>query len=51
VVLTGASMPAILVEVGFLSNRTEANRLAQRDHQQALARAIAAGIDAFLDQR
>ncbi len=50
VVLTGATMPAILVEVGFLSNRTEASRLAQPDHQQALARAIATGIDAFLSQ-
>jgi N-acetylmuramoyl-L-alanine amidase len=50
VVLTGATMPAILVEVGFLSNRTEASRLAQPEHQQALARAIATGIDAFLSQ-
>jgi N-acetylmuramoyl-L-alanine amidase len=50
-VLTGATMPAILVEVGFLSNPTEAARLAEPDHQQALARAIATGIDAFLRER
>ena len=48
VVLTGATMPAILVEVGFLSNQAEAARLARPEHQQALARAIATGIDAFL---
>ena len=47
VVLTGATMPAILVEVGFLSNTAEASRLASAEHQQALARAIATGIEAF----
>ncbi len=47
VVLTGATMPAILVEVGFLSNPTEASRLGSAEHQQALARAIASGIEAF----
>jgi len=50
VVLTGATMPAILVEVGFLSNPTEASRLASAEHQQALARAIASGIEAFLNE-
>lgn len=50
VVLTGATMPAILVEVGFLSNSAEASRLASAEHQQALASAIAAGIEAFLDK-
>jgi len=48
VVLTGATMPAVLVEVGFLSNASEASRLARSEHQQALARAIATGIEAFL---
>ncbi len=51
VVLTGATMPAILVEVGFLSNTAEASRLASPEHQQALAGAIATGIDAFLRDR
>jgi len=50
VVLTGATMPAILVEVGFLSNPAEASRLASAEHQQALARAIALGIEAFLNE-
>jgi N-acetylmuramoyl-L-alanine amidase len=48
VVLTGATMPAILVEVGFLSNSSEADRLARPDHQQKLAEAIAAGIEDFV---
>jgi len=48
VVLTGATMPAILVEVGFLSNPTEAERLTNPDSQQALADAIADGIEDFL---
>jgi N-acetylmuramoyl-L-alanine amidase len=51
VVLTGATMPAILVEVGFLSNPAEASRLASPEHQQALAGAIATGIEAFLRDR
>lgn len=48
VVLTGATMPAILVEVGFLSNSSEADRLAQPEHQQRVAEAIAAGIENFV---
>jgi len=48
VVLTGASMPAILVEVGFLSNPTEASKLQSAEHQQQLAEAIGAGIDDFV---
>jgi len=51
VVLTGATMPAILVEVGFLSNPAEAARLGSAEHLQALARAIATGIDAYLRDR
>ena len=48
VVLTGATMPAILVEVGFLSNPSEAERLTQPESQQQLAEAVAAGIGDFL---
>jgi N-acetylmuramoyl-L-alanine amidase len=50
-VLTGATMPAILVEVGFLSNPGEASQLASADHQEQLAQAIALGIDDFLRSR
>lgn len=48
VVLTGATMPAVLVEVGFLSNAEEREQLASPEHQQALADAIALGIGDFL---
>ncbi len=48
VVLTGATMPAILVEVGFLSNPTEAERLTRPESQQQLAEAVAAGVEDFL---
>ena len=48
VVLTGATMPAVLVEFGFLSNPDEARRLAEPEHQQLVAEAIAAGIEDFV---
>ncbi len=43
-VLKGAQMPAVLVEVGFLSNKEEAMKLNSIRYQQDLARAIADGI-------
>jgi len=48
VVLTGATMPAALVEVGFLSNPGEARRLTEPGYQQRLAETLAAGIEDFL---
>ncbi|NOZ93254.1 MAG: N-acetylmuramoyl-L-alanine amidase [Acidobacteria bacterium] len=48
VVLTGATMPAVLVEVGFLSNPKEARRLADSAYQDQLAGALATGIAEFL---
>ena len=51
VVLTGATMPAILVEIGFLSNPAEAKQLESADHQQRLAEALALGIDDFVRSR
>ncbi len=50
VVLTGATMPAALVEVGFLSNREESRRLGDADYHHQLAVAIADGIEDFLRQ-
>ena len=44
VVLTGVNMPAALVEIGFITNATEAERLGQRDRQDAIAKALAAAI-------
>lgn len=51
VVLTGATMPAILVEVGFLTNPAEGRRLATREYRRRLAEAIAAGVLDFLDRQ
>ena len=47
-VLKAPDIPSVLVETGFLSNPTEAKRLAQRDYQQALTKAIASGIIEFV---
>jgi N-acetylmuramoyl-L-alanine amidase len=44
VVLTGVNMPAALVEIGFVTNAAEVKRLARRDTQTALAKALAAAL-------
>jgi N-acetylmuramoyl-L-alanine amidase len=43
-VLRSTRMPAVLVECGFISNKTEASRCASSSHRQKLAEAIVAGI-------
>ena len=48
VVLTGATMPAVLVEIGFLSNSAEARRLSSRQAQDAIAAALTEAVLAFL---
>ncbi|NPA50659.1 MAG: N-acetylmuramoyl-L-alanine amidase [Epsilonproteobacteria bacterium] len=50
-VLVGAQMPAILVEVGYLTNKREVKLLYNRAYQDALARGIAMGIVRFLLNR
>jgi N-acetylmuramoyl-L-alanine amidase len=53
-VLGGAAMPAILVEIGFLTNPKEERRLASAEHREASARAIYAGLAEYkrrYDQR
>ena len=37
-------MPAVLVEMGFLSNAAELRKLSSDDYQEKLARRIAEGI-------
>lgn len=49
-VITNSLMPGILVELGYLTNRTEEARLVNRDHQRNLAWGIADGIYAFFEQ-
>jgi N-acetylmuramoyl-L-alanine amidase len=48
VVLTGATMPAALVEVGFLSNPDEAARLLSPGTQGQIAAALADAVVSFL---
>lgn len=40
--------PCILVEVGFLSNKSEAQKLATPEYQKQLARAIESGVKTYL---
>jgi len=49
-VLVGAEMPSILVEVSFISNRTEEKRLATEAYKNKIAEAIANGINAYITQ-
>ena len=50
VVLSMARRPAILVETGFSTNRSDARFLTSREGQQRLAEAIAEGIVDYLEQ-
>ena len=47
-VLRGAGMPAVLLEVGFLTNSAEAQNLVNPVYQQRIAQAMAAGIVNYL---
>lgn len=46
-VLAGARMPAVLLEVGFISNDREAARLRTRSYRNKIAAAVAEGVRAF----
>jgi N-acetylmuramoyl-L-alanine amidase len=43
-VLGGAAMPAVLIEIGFMTNPKEEKKLGTAEHREAIARAILAGI-------
>ena len=47
--LRRTQVPTIIVECGFLSNQQEAELLAGKDYQKKIAKAIATGIDEYLD--
>jgi N-acetylmuramoyl-L-alanine amidase len=47
-VLIGAEMPAVLVEVGFLTNRTEKKRLLTKKYQERVATGISDGIKKYI---
>jgi len=46
-VLAGARMPAVLLELGFISHQDDAARLATREYQERIAAAIADGVRAW----
>src|SRR5262245_9180914 len=53
-VLGGAAMPAILIEIGFLTNPKEEKKLATPAYRESVARAIYAGLSEYkrrYDQR
>lgn len=47
-VLRGSLMPAALVEIGYISNTTEARYLKKRSYQEKIARGISRGITDFI---
>jgi N-acetylmuramoyl-L-alanine amidase len=49
-VLRGALMPAVLVEVGFITNSREASFLQRADHQNKVSKGICDGIADFIKE-
>jgi len=47
-VLRGATMPAVLVEMGFLTDKAEASLLTNPTYQKKLAESLADGIESYL---
>ncbi len=50
-VLKWVMMPSVLVELGFITNRREAKKLASPSFQRRLAKAIASGIERYIKQQ
>ncbi|WP_297440139.1 N-acetylmuramoyl-L-alanine amidase [Sulfurimonas sp.] len=46
-VLVGAQMPAVLVEVGFISNPQEAKKLVKKEYQKTMAKGLANGVERY----
>lgn len=49
-VLLAPDVPAVLLELGFLTNRDDANRLQSRTGREKSMRAVKRGIDRFFDR-
>jgi len=47
-VLTGASMPAVLVEIGFITNKTERKRITTREYQDHVASGICDAVENYV---
>ena len=50
-VLKSPDIPSLLVETGYISNPTEARRLATEQHQYRMARAIFSGVRDYLSDK
>jgi len=50
-VLMGATMPAVLVEIGFVSNERELKRLTDSGMQSRIAEALAESVSQFVERR
>lgn len=48
-VLKGPDIPAVLIEMGFLSNRTDEGLLRNASHRRKLALALANAIDSYFE--
>ena len=46
-VLGGAAMPAILIEIGFVTNPKEEKKLRESRYRDEIARAIVAGLSEY----
>jgi N-acetylmuramoyl-L-alanine amidase len=46
-VLVGAQMPAVLVEVGFITHPSEAKKLVNRKYQKTMAEGLANGVERY----
>ena len=49
-VIKNTRMPAVLVEIGFLTGRLDARRLEKKSHRKRIATAIAKGILEYLSK-
>ncbi len=49
-VLIGAQMPSILVEVSFISNKMEAQRLVTKAYRQKIAEGLADGVQKYISE-
>lgn len=50
-VLLAPDVPAVLVEIGFMTNRADVSRLSSEDGRKKTAGAIARAIDTYFDQQ
>ncbi len=50
-VLKSATVPSILIEIGYLSNKTEERLLRSKKHRIGVSRAIGAAIEAYFERQ